>query len=471
MTHCPRGRHALVAIAVTAALVVVPHAAALDGAQLDSVDDYLAAFAAAYRPSAYDQMLLGDARAAVERAAFTLSPDITFEQELEWLAYQDLVAELSTTLRIPLYDSRAALDATLADLDLRAAEHGATAARTAATLAFFIDLATFATLTEAEARVTATLARYSAAPWLTDPAFEPLTLEQQDRPLYEAHLRLLDMHSFLAEQLDDLRSRLATTLGVADSLTAPPALDDVRRAVPPSPDQDACLEHAQATDAARLRHARTLAASLIPDRPAFRLELSGSAAFGFGGARSQYGLATAGSASAYPAGSFSAAALPTALSPAAPVATIALHASIALPRGRPFGPNVEASARASASPSGASQSVRIAWPRPPLAEPVNEDPAVVLAGELEQIAADLRAMRRAVTQAGSERARLERALAWLAFDDGVMPGARAMVGWPHQDTAPAIAIQAIDLGTQLAFAELEELAARAQLAVACGLRL
>ena len=46
-----------------------------------------------------------------------------------------------------------------------------------------------------------------------------------------------------------------------------------------------------------------------------------------------------------------------------------------------------------------------------------------------------------------------------------------MVGWPHQDTAPAVAMQAIDLGAQLAFAELEELAARAQLAVACGLRL
>ena len=466
MTRCPRGRHALLTIAATAALVVVPHAAALDGAPLSGVEDYLAAFAAAYRPSAYDQMLLGDAQAAVERAAFTMSPDITFEQELEWLAYQDLAAELSTTLRIPLYDSRAALDATLADLDLRAAEHGATAARTAATLAFFIDLATFATLTEAEARVTATLARYSAAPWLTDPAFEPLTLEQQDRPLYEAHLRLLDMHTFLAEQLGDLRSRLAATLGMADALTEPPLLDDVRRAVPPAPDQDACLEHAQETDAARLRHARARAASLISDQTAFRLELSGSAAFGFGGARSQFASAAAG-----PVTAVQAAAFPAALFPTAPVATIALHASLALPRGRPFGPNVEASASASASPSGASQSVRIAWPRPPLAEPVDEDPSVVLADELEQIGTGLRAMRRAVTQAGSERARLERALAWLALDDGVMQGARAMVGWPHQDTAPAVAMQAIDLGAQLAFAELEELAARAQLAVACGLRL
>ena len=456
MTHCPRGRLALETLVAAAAAVVAmaitpTHAQVARSAPQASVDDYLEAFYAAYEPAAYDLMALSEADAAVQRAQHAMSPDVALEHELEWRGYGDLVADLTTTLRLPLYDSRASIEASLAAVDFQLAAASVNASRAAATLDFYVDLATYAALSDTSALVTRGLAAFATVPWVTEPGLEPLAIAPDHRPLFEAHQRLLEMHAFLTAQRGEVQARLSRSLRLVTALPPPLSLAELRLHVPLPPSQDTCMADGPEAAAAHLRAARTRIAATIPDVAPFRIELTGNA-----------GVTVSGAAAHGPD-----------TSRFAPAATVALHATLALPAGRRLGADIETTLSAVVSPSGASQSLRIAWPRPPLSPTYDEDPDRALTDELELIAANLRAMRRAVTQASSERSRLERALAWLTLDAGVTPGARtpprsSSGGGEPSGPHPAIAAELADLATQLAFAELEELIATARLTVACG---
>ena len=213
---------------------------------LESVADYLSAFADAYQPGDYDTVLLLDAEAALRRAGLALAPEVTFEQSLGWDAFSTLDLDLGTRLRLPLYDSRAQPSLALAGADHEAAQAAAVAARAGAELGFFVDLATYAALAEAASGLAPALQNLGEAPWLTDPDFDTRTLAPTDRNLYEAHLRLLDMNTFLLGQLTEIESRLARLLEVATEQLAAPPYAAIRAALPSEPDAATCLATAPA---------------------------------------------------------------------------------------------------------------------------------------------------------------------------------------------------------------------------------
>jgi len=408
---------------------------------LASVADYLIAFAEAYQPAVYDTTVLHGAEAAALRARLAMAPALTFEQSLEWRAYSTLGLDLETGLRLPLYDSLAGPSLALAGADLEAAQAALAAARAAAELSFFVDLATYAALAEASSALAPTLDRLAAAPWLTDPTFEQLNLAPADRGPYEAHLRLLDMNTFLSDQLAEVVRRIARLLGLAeDRLAAPPAAA-VRAAVPARQDADSCLAAAPAVTAAGLRHRQATLLTALDITPPVTVDLTSDVGVTLVGAGPGGGSAFQWT----------------------PSATFALEARLGLPAGRTAWQNVDGTLSATASPSGASQSLRLSWPRPPHTVAVGSDPDAALANELHVIAADLRALRRAAARAATERARLQRALDWLLLDAGGAPLAET-----RADTPAGLAAQVADLNAQLAFAELDEVIARAHLASACG---
>src|SRR5690606_36013621 len=113
---------------------------------LRTVADYLAAFNDAYEPDLYQATRLSEAEAAVTRAGQTMLPDVTLEQSLDWSAFHQVHLDLETGLRLPLYDSRAVPEVALAGADHEAAQAAAAAARTAARLSYFVDVATYAAL-------------------------------------------------------------------------------------------------------------------------------------------------------------------------------------------------------------------------------------------------------------------------------------------------------------------------------------
>lgn len=423
-----------------------------------SVADYLAAFAAAYQPDAYSTVLLLDSEAAVQRAGMAMAPAVTFEQSLDWDAYSALGLELGTRLRLPLYDSRAGQSQALADVDHQAARATVAAARADAELAFFVDLASYAALAEAEAGLAPALLRFGTAPGLMDPQFDPRALAQDERSLYEAHLRLLAMHAFLVDQLTEVESRITRLLQVADErLIAPPhAL--IAAALPPPPDTAACLSTAPAAGAARLRHRRATLATARDATAPITVELTGDVALIVGGAAAAGGP-----------------------SPWVSSATLALEARVGLPPARAFWQDWDATISATASSTGASQSLRISWPRA-LHPTFDPDPDADLANELHDVGVTLRTLSRAVAQASSERARIQRSLDWLLLDNfgsalSDQPDATATTSRPTAaalqaalplETPLGLAAQIADLSAQLAFAELDEVIAAAQLASACG---
>lgn len=427
---------------------------------LASVADYLAAFADAYQPGSYDAATLLGAQAAAQRAGLTMAPDVTFEQSLDWTAYSTLNLDLETRLRLPLYDSQAGPSLMLASADLEAVQAAVAAARDAAELAFFVDLATFATLAQASSGLAQVLNRLDAAPWLTDPTFEPLDLAPADRALFEAHLRLLDMNTFLSTQLIEVVRRIARLLAIEEQRLAAPSTAAVRAAVPAQPDADTCLAAAPALEAARLRHRQTTLATALDATLPVTVGLTSDLAVTLVGAGP-----TGGSTFQL-----------------TPTATLALEARLGLPTGRSAWQDIDSTLSATASPSGASQSLRMSWPRPPHPVAFDSDPDAVLANESNDVAVTLRALRRAVAQAATEKARLQRAVDWLLLDSfGPSPTrTRADTSTPEgstagtvsavlpPDTPPGLAAQIADLNTQLAFAELDEVIASAQLASACG---
>ena len=456
MSLRPRGAPLLI-VALLASLAWTTARAADRGSPLVGVADFLSAFAAAYQPDDYNTMLLLEADAAVHRADLALAPEVTFEQRLGWNAYSTLDLDLDASLRMPLYDSRARPNLALADAGRDAALASVAAARTAAELSFFVDLATYAALTEAAAAVAPALERFDAAPWLTQPGFDTLGLDPAARSSYEAHVRLRDMLTFLVEQLTEVKARLARALAVdAERLVAPsPAA--IRAAVPQTGAEGACLASAPAVAAARLRHRQATLATALDATAPITVGLTGSVAVGT--------AAEAGT--------------PWSWSTAA---SFAVEARVALPPQRGPWQDVDGILSATASSAGASQSLRITWPRPPHKTFLYPDPDAALAAELHDIAVTLRGLRRAAAQTTSERERLERSLDWLLLDSfgaaftneravttsrGRPTAAALQAGLPP-DTVPGLAAQVADLSAQLAFAELDEVIAGAQLASTCG---
>lgn len=427
--------------------------------QLVSVADYLSALADSYEPTGYDAALLHDAETALQQAASALAPNVTFEQSLAWDAYSTLSLELDSSLRLPLYDSRARSNQALAAVDLAAARSTLAAALAGSRLALFVDLATYAALSEAAAGLAPLLQRLDAAPWLSDPTLDRVSVAPAERGLYEAHLRLIAMHGFLTDQLTEVELRLARLLDVAAERLRAPSTAAVRAALPSQPDDGTCLATAPAVAAARLRHRQRSLAAALDATPPVTLALTSDLTAALG---------TTGSAAGSPAAWST-------------TATVVLEARVGLAPGRGSWRDVDGALTATASPAGASQSLRISWPRPQHATFVEPDPDAALADELRDVAVDLRTLRRAVEQAVSERARLQRSLDWLLLDNGLWapspqrtanagpmsPTDTPIVALPP-DVPPGLAVQVADLGAQLAFAGLDEVSASAQLAAACG---
>lgn len=468
MRRRPSGAPVLITTLLTSFACLTAHASAPLHV-LASVTDYLTAFAGAYVPDPYDRALLVDAQYAARRAGLAMTPDVTFEQSLDWSAYNTLGLDLEAGLRLLLYDSRSRPSAALAAVDLEAAEVSLTAARASAELSFFVDLATYAALAESSDALAPVLGRLNEAPWLTDPRFDVTHIAPADRGLFEAHLRLLDMHVFLTEQLAEVVHRIARLLGLADDQLIAPSSAAVRAAVPPQQEAGTCLSAAPMVRAARLRHEQaTLFAALEATMPV-TLDLT-----------SDLGVTLLGPG---PTGG-------TALQ-WTPTASLALEARLGLSPGRLAWRDVDGTLTASATPHGASQSLRVSWPRPQQAIAVDSDPDSALADELHDVEVELRALRRAVSQAANERDRIRRALDWLLLDAfGSIPADPADPDDPDEvrttsptsrasapdlranalspDTPPGLAAQVADLSAQLVFAELDETIASAQLAAACG---
>jgi len=480
----PPGARALVVSLLVSLAGMSVHAASPD-ASLVSVAAYLAAFADAYSPGDYAAGRLLDAEASVQRADSASAPELTFEQSLDWTAYRTLDLALETGMRLPLYDSLAGPSRALADADLMAALAAVASARADAEASFLFDLATYAALSEAAAGLELALERLGGAPWLTDPAFEPLELPTGDRGLYEAHLRLLEMHGFLSSQQTEVTGRIARLARVAEDRLVAPSSQAVRAVVPAPLDAAACLLDAPSVAAARLRHHQAVLMAELDATPSFTVGLTTDLSVALAGTGPGAGPGAGfgagfGAAPAAGVGAVQAAGLGALGWQASPSATFALEARLALPPSRVRLQDVDASLSASATSSGASQSLRLSWPGPVHAVMPYVDPDEQLARELHDAASELRALRRAVDQAAAERARQGRALDWLLLDTVGFTSAAAREG--SDVTArpaallaalpvavpPRLTAQVADLSAQLAFAELDEVFALVQLATACG---
>ena len=431
---------------------------------LESVTDYLRAFAAAYAPDPYDRAVLLDAEYAASRAGGTMAPHLTFEQSLDWSAYSTLNLDLEAGISMPLYDSRARSSRALTAVDLAAAEASLAAARAAAELSFFVDLATFAALAEASQALAPVLERLNEVPVQSDPTFDAMLLAPGDRGLYEAQLRLFGMHAFLTDQRSEVAHRIAHLVGVSDDRVAAPSIAVVRAAIPPRQTVDVCLSTSPMVAAARLRHEQATHFAALDATTPFTLELSSDLEATLLGPGPTGGTAFQWT----------------------PSATVALEARLGLPPGRSQWQRVDGTLTASASPTGASQSLRVSWPNPPQPTVLEPDPDAALADELSLVESEVRALVRAVDQAASERARLQRALGWVLLDAyGTTAGAPAVSPAPRDpaaaqpapaepapvlppDTPLGLAAQVADLSVQLVFAGLDEAIASAQLAAACG---
>lgn len=457
---------------VQASQPAAPPDGVADLAPLHTVEQYLSAFESNYVPPEHELAAWHVAEAAASRSANELGPRLWLTQGLEWATFSELSLDLNLGVELPLLSPTADAAHDLAQVDLASQRQSRLISRSEAKASLLVDLANLATLDWAQQLLGAALLR--TAEVVVGQANDDGYVAAEDRELHKALERLRDTARWLDQQTQAVYRRLGRSLDRPATTLAIPRLtdiDDHLNAAAQSLSPATCAQKSPLIAAARWRHRQNVASDTLDAAPHYEIGVS---------ARVGYSLApTIGAQVGAAVGATVGAATP-ATSGAAFSAAIRLEGRYLLPESWP----VAGSLGVGASPAGLDQRWELSWPPPARPARVVSDRQRQLAEELEDVAADLQALRSEWLAAREDQERLERELSWLLVD--VSPGtdestvrrwleaaleSPTMDAWP--EAAPAAAgiapqLDSVELRLQIAFERLAELTARARYLAACG---
>jgi hypothetical protein len=409
-----------------------------------TLQDYLAAFDAAYAPPDHVTLALVDAESAALRAERAAGPRVGMEQSLHVTDFRAVDFDVTTYVTVPLYSAQQPLDAAIAAVTLDQQRASARTTKVDARARFAGDVLAFALLSGAAADLERAVERARADGWPgVPPGLDPNRVAPEARDAYLQERKLTDLLRFLRAHVADLRQAVAHDIDVDPARIEPPPSDATVTAFLTTPPTHArCLADAPSAGDARARADRRLLQDARDATPTATVDLVAGV-----------GVRT-GSRDALGATSMEM------------HGSIGLEARIATPSTWP----VAGDASATVDLAGIRQSLRVTWP--PRLTPVlqaGRSADLVLHDELEALDANLHSLRRAYEQAASRRAERELRLAWFVRD--VQEGAGA--GGSQVDDhdlvpGPVADLHAAELRTSLAFARLDEALAWIELRLACG---
>ena len=442
-----------------------------------TVEDYLAVFNLAYLPPAFEQESLYAAESASSAAQQALLPRATLKERLVWDDFSALDLEFGLDLVVPLHSSLAPLRRELAGINVESRRLALEVARADARASLLLELANLATLDWVRRLATDAMIIFEqrAQAWQDGSLGHSGYVPPGEREAFERYLKLRDAAAYFAEQSEAGAQRLGRSLALpSEDLPIPPlsAIEEFLASVAqPLPTPQACLATSVHSRQASLRSKAGALDDELRSRSEFTIALTADLGYALPS------LPTTGHRTATNGASGAAGAGDTAELNAA----LALEARILVPDGWPLA----GSSEIVVSPQRSAQSLELSWPPLPTPRVVVSDRAEDLDNELQDLEAELLALRAAWSQAVSDRELLERRLSWAILDAAPEQTTESLssrleeaikhpnlyfMGPPTGGTSgdPEAASASVEIRLQHAFARVAEASARARYLAACG---